>query len=113
MPRYPFKTPEERKASGKGVFPTNATLKAKRIPPPTDLDVEGGVESRRKDTFDEIWVAKEPRIFAMQYRVIKKKGSWLITNKPKINDVDIGYNLVLRCNAMYGEEKDELKHDRR
>ena len=71
--------------------------------------MEGGVESRRKDTFDEIWVAKEPWIFAMQYRVIKKKGSWLITNKPKINDVDIGYNLILRCNAMYGEEKDELE----
>jgi hypothetical protein len=98
---------KERQASGRGTAPVNEALVAQGVPPVVDLDLEAEVSAGDKGTSDGSQIAKGPRIFAVQYRVIKKKSDWGRKNKAKTSDVNIEDTLIPKSNSMFGKQKAE------
>jgi hypothetical protein len=87
-------------------MPTTALVMATTgAPMATNLDIGAGISGNETSTAEESQVAKGARIFAIQYRVIKRQSVWIHTKRPR--DIDMGDYLVPKGNSMFGDEKDK------
>ncbi|KAH0564777.1 hypothetical protein GP486_001834 [Trichoglossum hirsutum] len=92
----------------KSALPATSILtKGIGTPPVTDIDLGGAASSTKKGNADDSQVAKGARIFALQYRLIKRETVWLQSVRPKRTEFDLGDNFVPGENAMFGGEEDE------
>jgi hypothetical protein len=80
------------------------------VPPPIDPGIELELEREEKKKADLAQTARGERIFAIQYRIIKKKGDWISLGRPKPpTDFDLKDRFVPDGPSMYGEDDgDEL-----
>lgn len=87
-------------------IPTTALVMATTgAPMATNIDIGAGISGNEKTTAEENQIAKGARIFAIQYRVIKRQSVWIHTKRPK--DIDMGDYFVPKGNSMFGDEKDD------
>lgn len=105
----------KRETTLKTGLPVNETLLAQTgIVSPVDLNVSFGVESKKEKHVATTVVASGERIFALQYRLIRKNRDWWDFVRPKrLLHADVGdYHTVDQEQGMYSGPSDrELAND--
>jgi hypothetical protein len=104
-----FKGSEAKSRSADIKLPVNeiATAAVHGVPPPINPDVEGNIESTETATRDGSQVAKGERIFAVQYRLVKKRSTWPRLFQAKLpDDFEGGDYFVPRTEAMFEGDED-------
>jgi hypothetical protein len=89
-----------------------ATAAGHGVPPPINPDVEVNLKDTEKATRDGSQVAKGERIFAVQYRLVRKRSAWPRPFQAKLpDDFEGGDYFVPKTEAMFegdeGAEEDE------
>jgi hypothetical protein len=89
-----------------------ATAAGHGVPPPINPDVEVNLKDTEKATKDGSQVAKGERIFAVQYRLVRKRSAWPRPFQAKLpDDFECGDYFVPKTEAMFegdeGAEEDE------
>jgi hypothetical protein len=81
-------------------------------PSPINLDLKIGGESSDRANIDESHTAKGERIFAIQYRIIKKRSEWPRFGRPKLPlDFDLHDMYIPEGPSMYGDGDDVVDGD--
>jgi hypothetical protein len=107
-----FQDAKQREIAIKSALPATPILaKGIDIPPTTDTDLGAAASSTKKDNANSGQVAKGARIFALQYRLIKRESVWLQSVRPKRTEFDLGDHFVPGENAMFGDEEDGEEED--
>jgi hypothetical protein len=84
-----------------------ATAAAHGVRPPINPDVEVNIDSTETATRDGSQVAKGERIFAVQYRLVKKRSTWPRPFQAKLpDDFEGGDYFVPRTEAMFEGDED-------
>jgi hypothetical protein len=77
-------------------------------PPPVDPDVAAGFKIDGESSTEGSHIAKGERIFAVQYRIIKKRSEWCKIGRPKLPpDFEQKDLLVPTGPSMYGEAEQD------
>ena len=101
-------TAEERERTSRAALSGTSMLAEEiNIPPMTAGELGTVVSNRGRGNADGTQVARGSRIFAIQYRLIKRRSAWFQTVRPKIADFDFGDHFLPEGNAMFGNSEDE------
>lgn len=77
------------------------------VPPPINPDVEVNLKDTEKTTRDGSQVAKGERIFAVQYRLVRKRSAWRRPFQAKLpDDFEGGDYFVPKTEAMFEGDED-------
>jgi hypothetical protein len=77
------------------------------MPPPINPDIEGNIDNTETAIRDGSQVAKGERIFAVQYRLVKKRSTWPRVFQAKLpDDFEGGDYFVPKTEAMFEGDED-------
>lgn len=87
--------------------PAQLITAASGFPIPTKIDLGADVTSEQETLRDKNQVATGERIFAVQYRLVRKQSQWSMLGKPKLPaDFELKDYFIPNSPAMFGGDTD-------
>jgi hypothetical protein len=97
---------DEKASAGATVLATTIAMANTNTAVVPNIDVEGNMSCTQNITAEDAHIAKGARIFAIQYRLIKRESLWLRTVMPRKPNFSMGEYFSPKGSTMFGSEKD-------